>query len=453
MSFLLKKVQESIERNTQLFEKQKFLLAVSGGIDSMVVLDIFNKLNLSFEVAHVNFQLRGEESNQDELFVIEQCKKYSLEASKIHIQRFDTIKEHEKTKDTSIQMLARKLRYQWFFTLMQEHKIDYLVTAHHADDNIETFFVKLFRKSPQGIAGMDELSSNGILRPLLNVFRNEIQEYALENSILYREDSSNLKEDYLRNHIRHYLVPFIENHYPQAKNAILDTMKYQKDLNTLAYAYVSEIWQKVVSQYDECHIIDLTTLYKYPQNIQDVLPWHFAEGLGIGMKQFDQFKHLFDPKTSTGKEMVTQTHKAVRYKQSIQVFPLNKHAVEETIRCYYTNTNQAVLSEIPRENILIYSDTFKLNEIKYFFEGIVKIRKWCPGDRIFHKGKYKLIADLIPEYEITPYQKEYLYCAITTYTKNAEKHPIFNPDGSKLEFSIEIMFVFYCPNSILLQLK
>lgn len=450
MSFLLKKVQENTEKCFQSPEKLQFLLAVSGGMDSMILLDVFHKLSLSFHIAHANFQLRGEESNQDEAFVLEQGKKYLSDISKIHIKRFDTQKEHEKTKDTSLQMLARKLRYEWFYELLNQHNLDYLVTAHHADDNIETFFLKLFRKSPQGLAGMDILSENKIFRPLLTSFHTEIQQYAKENNILYREDSSNAKDDYLRNHIRHHLIPFIETHYPQAKSAILDTMHYQKDLNTLAHAYADEIWKNSVSKYEDCYTIDLTKLKEYPIQVQQILPWHFADRFRIGMKQFEQFKHLFEPETQTGKQMLTESYKAVRYKKSIQIFPVNifDQPATRLFRMYPVVHNPAVIAAITEKNVLIRSDDFSNKPYSsHFFNEATYIRFWHHGDKIIYKGNKTLIADLIPEYQITPYQKEYLY-VVTKMLPSTE-----TTENDLPRFTEVILFVIFCPNSILLQLK
>jgi len=426
MSFLLKKVQQNLKTSLKKTENLNFLLAVSGGIDSMVLADVFAQLKLSFHVAHANFQLRGVESEQDETFVHEQSKKYLSDTQKIHIRQFHTLEELSKKSDTSIQMIARELRYQWFYELLKTHNLDYIVTAHHADDNIETFFLKLFRKSSQGLAGMNMLSEKQIFRPFLNIFRNEIEEYAQKNNILYREDSSNSKDDYLRNHIRHHLIPFIEKEYPTAKNAILDTMQYQKQLNLLADVYVQDIWQKTAAFYFDCCVIDLNVLQQYPASVQSVLPWHFAERLHIGMNQFEQFKYLFEPQTKTGKQMLTKTCKAVRYKQTIQVFKPNNDNKE----IYLAKNNIDVLCTIPQEYILIHSDIAlepNLAEISY-------IRRWQHGDKILHKNKKTLIADLIPEYKITPYQKEYLYAGI---------------ENNKLD----IAFVFFCPNSVLLQLR
>lgn len=452
MSFLLKKVQQVIEKNINNNQNTHFLLTVSGGIDSMVLLDIFYQLGLCFHVAHANFQLRGEESLQDEVFVIEQSKNYGIVPSQIHVKRFDTTQEHEKIKDTSIQMIARKLRYEWFFTLLQEYSLNYLVTAHHADDNIETFFLKLFRKSLHGLSGMSIISNKGIFRPLLTSFRNEIQEYAQQNNILYREDSSNLKQEYLRNHIRHYLIPFIENHYPQAKTAILQTMQYQKENDKLTQEYVSQIWQQAVSVYQDSHIIDLSILEQYPKTVQDLLPWHFAQKLGLDLKQFEQFKHLFALDTKTGKEMVTQTYKAVRYKKTIQVFPRNKQDTE-SIKSYTVKENAEVLSQISKEQILIRSDFFK-EEKEHLFVGIAKIQRWYAGAKILHHGKYKLIADLVPQYHITPYQKEYMYLAIRTdMQKDNSTLSRLVKSSFPLGIIEEIDFVFFCPNSILLQFK
>ncbi|MCS7028221.1 MAG: tRNA lysidine(34) synthetase TilS [Bacteroidia bacterium] len=451
MDFLLKKVQDNVFQTFSNPQKLHFLLAISGGIDSMVLLDIYAKLNLSFHIAHANFQLRGQDSLQDEIFVLEQGKKY-VESSKIHIQRFEIHKIHQNLKDTSVQMLARQLRYQWFYELLNTYNLDYIVTAHHADDNIETFFLKLFRKSPQGLSGMGMLSEKRIFRPLLNVFKIEIQTYAVQNIIFYREDSSNLKDDYLRNHIRHHLIPYIEKHYPTSKNAILAILEYQKQINLMANTYFMDIWQKTVTQHLDCYTIDLIALQNYPTHIHSALPWYYADKLRIGTNQFEQFKYLFQPNTTTGKEMRTSTHKAVRYKNLIQIFPINTDGAEE-LKIYTVAQNLDILTQIDKNYILIASDyiaTCKDN----LFKQVTRIQRWRAGMKILHQGKMKNIADLLPKYNITPYQKEYLYVATApTKIEKTYSHLLNNFSNNALSISFEVLFVFFCPRNVLLQLK
>ena len=181
----------------------KLLVAVSGGADSITLCHLLKEANYKFSVAHCNFSLRDEESDGDENFVKEFCKKNKIT---FFNKKFDTIPYAEK-KGVSIQMAARELRYNWFNELSEKHNFDYLLTAHHANDNIETFFINLLRGS--GINGLKAIvpKKDKIVRPLLFATRAEIESYIAENKISFREDSSNKEEKYLRNQLRLQVIP------------------------------------------------------------------------------------------------------------------------------------------------------------------------------------------------------------------------------------------------------
>ena len=197
------KIEKILKDNVKAFEKCNFLIAVSGGVDSMVLANLFLKNNLNFSIAHCNFKLRSKESDIDHDFV----KKWSLQ-HKIHCysNEFNTVEFCKKNK-MGIQEGARKLRYNWFDDLLSKFNFDYLVTAHHLDDQIETYLINSSRGS--GINGLLGIASNSkrIFRPLLNVLKIDILDYAQKKSIEYREDSSNSSEDYQRNMIRNSVLP------------------------------------------------------------------------------------------------------------------------------------------------------------------------------------------------------------------------------------------------------
>ena len=197
------KIEKILKEKIKAFEKCNFLIAVSGGVDSMVLADLFLKNNLNFSIAHCNFKLRSKESDTDHDFV----KKWSLK-HKIHCHsnEFNTVKFCKKNK-MGIQEGARKLRYDWFDELLSKYDFDYLVTAHHLDDQIETYLINSSRGS--GIKGLLGIvsSTKKFFRPLLDVLKIDILNYAKLNSIDYREDSSNSNDDYQRNMIRNSILP------------------------------------------------------------------------------------------------------------------------------------------------------------------------------------------------------------------------------------------------------
>ena len=197
------KIEKILKEKVKAYEKCNFLLAVSGGVDSMVLANLFLKNNLSFSIAHCNFKLRSKESDIDHEFI----KKWSLK-HKIHCysNEFNTIEFCKKNK-MGIQEGARKLRYDWFDGLLSKFNFDYLVTAHHLDDQIETYLINSSRGSGiNGLLGITS-SSQKIFRPLLNILKIDILDYAQQNSVDYREDSSNSSEDYQRNMIRNSVLP------------------------------------------------------------------------------------------------------------------------------------------------------------------------------------------------------------------------------------------------------
>src|SRR6476620_3889550 len=207
---MFEKFRNHINSNFPFLKEKKLLLAVSGGLDSMVLLHLCKQLGLDITVAHCNFQLRGEESDGDEQFVRSQCEKLDV---LLYANRFETKKFAEEQK-LSIQLVARKLRYDWFNTLLINNNYDYLLTAHHLDDNLETFLINFTRASGlDGLTGIPK--QNGyIVRPLLAFSRNEIETFGQENHIQWRNDTSNASDKYLRNKLRHHVVPVLKEINP-----------------------------------------------------------------------------------------------------------------------------------------------------------------------------------------------------------------------------------------------
>lgn len=180
--------------------KASFLLAVSGGVDSMVLLWLFAKSGADFQVAHINYKLRGEDSDLDQKLVEDFCKENEI---KLHIYQ---VSEKDKKPKGSIQLWARELRYNFFKKIQINENLDFLVTAHHLNDQLETFFINLSRGS--GLTGLGGIPCNNkIFRPLLDFSKEEIYAFAEENKVPFREDISNQKNDYLRNKFRNKIIP------------------------------------------------------------------------------------------------------------------------------------------------------------------------------------------------------------------------------------------------------
>jgi tRNA(Ile)-lysidine synthase len=204
-------------RFTQFIEKHSLcgpgldiLLAVSGGLDSMVMLDLFRKAGFPISVAHVNFRLRGAESDRDEAFIADYCSKHGI---KLHATAVDT-NNYAIAHKLSVQMAAREIRYDWFRQLVREGKGDVVATAHHLDDSIETILLNLLRGSGnEGLTGIP-LVNGKVIRPMLFATRLELEEYAASENLAWREDESNQSTDYQRNLVRHRLAPAMHEMNP-----------------------------------------------------------------------------------------------------------------------------------------------------------------------------------------------------------------------------------------------
>jgi len=213
---ILYRFQKNILENNLFEPKDNILLAVSGGVDSMVMADLFLRSNFNFSIAHCNFSLRGEESEGDENFVKTWCQNRGI---KFFTKRFQTdiLMKEEKI---SVQMAARSLRYEWFENLCSEYSFAFCSLAHHKNDILETILLNLVRGT--GIAGLRGiLPKSGIwIRPLLEFTKSELQEEARSGNIEYREDSSNLGTKYIRNQLRHNVVPFLEKINPNLEQTL-----------------------------------------------------------------------------------------------------------------------------------------------------------------------------------------------------------------------------------------
>lgn len=230
-------IEQTIQREAMFRPLDKLLVALSGGADSVALLRVLLQLGYACEAAHCNFHLRGEESNRDEKFVCQLCKDQGIH---LHIKHFDT-EAYAKQHQLSIEMAARELRYSWFHDLLKaDTGLKYIAVAHHRDDNIETLLINLVRGT--GIHGLTGIPSvNGtIVRPLLDVSRSDILAYLDHIEQSYVTDSTNLQDDYLRNKIRHNLLPMLETMNPSVRKTLSETIRHLKGVAKMHRHYIQE---------------------------------------------------------------------------------------------------------------------------------------------------------------------------------------------------------------------
>jgi len=240
--------EQSLHRlNAQIYSN-KYVLAVSGGADSMVLLYFFVQLKLDVEVTHINYGLRGEDSAADEQLVRDFCKKYRL---KLHVY---TASDTDGQPENSIQEWARNLRYDYFNKIKHQCGADFIVTAHHLNDQLETFLINLSKAAGlQGLSGIPE-DENGILRPLLIFSKEEIYNAAKNHDVAYREDRSNAKDDYTRNFIRNQITPKLQKINTHFLENFAQSLSHLKEQKEFLKSYVSSV-EKLICQTEEHYII------------------------------------------------------------------------------------------------------------------------------------------------------------------------------------------------------
>lgn len=252
--------QQHLESICTHYKELKFLLAVSGGVDSMALVHLFRALNLKFQVAHVNYHFREEDSNLDQKLVEDYCKYHQI---KFHSK---DISEAEKAEMKSLQNWARNIRYDFFFKVLKQEKLDFIVTAHHLNDDLETFIINLSRRS--GIKGLSGIprNENQILRPLLLFSKSEIYEFAEENKIEFREDKTNEKDDYLRNKIRNQLTPKLLDIFPDFLNSFQESVSHLDAVNQFFQEEIEKIHAEImISGNENEFILDKEKLLAKPK--------------------------------------------------------------------------------------------------------------------------------------------------------------------------------------------
>lgn len=237
------RVEKFIEEEKLLKKNSKVVLGVSGGADSIALLNVLHNAGHKVIVAHCNFHLREDESMRDEEFVKNMCKERGLIYDSIH---FDTIK-HAAQYSLSIEMAARELRYKWFEELRQKHKAEAIAVAHHRDDSVETVIMNMIRGT--GIKGLTGIEPRVgyIIRPFLCVTRADVDEYMHETGLGHVEDSTNSESIYTRNIVRLDIMPYMERINPSAKQSIFKTMTFLKQVENIYYKYIDEAKNAVLS--------------------------------------------------------------------------------------------------------------------------------------------------------------------------------------------------------------
>lgn len=285
-------------------KKHRLILAFSAGVDSVVLFHLLSQNGFDFDVAHCNFQLRGEDSDADEKFSKTLSIKHGINC---HSIRFDTEEEANNSSD-SIQMLARNLRYEWFEKLRSGHAYDFILTAHHQNDNIETILYNFSKGSSlPGLRGI-QAKSGFTLRPLLPFSKDEIIEYAKENELEYREDVSNASIKYNRNLLRHKVLPILKEINPALEKNVFEHSQYLKDVEKIYKQGLDQILKKIIEHRGEEQYISITKLKKVA-GYKTVL-YAFLGPYGFNKEQVRQISDAFS--SGSGKTFYTDSHQLIK---------------------------------------------------------------------------------------------------------------------------------------------
>nr|WP_314895730.1 tRNA lysidine(34) synthetase TilS [uncultured Flavobacterium sp.] len=405
---MIEKLKNHIALNFPLLETKKLLLATSGGLDSMVMAHLFHKLNYEIALAHCNFQLRGMESFGDQNFVQEYAVANDIQ---VFITQFDT-KAFAEDYKLSTQVAARELRYNWFYELLETEKFDYILTAHHADDNLETFIINLTRVTGlEGLTGIPEQNEK-VIRPLLLFSRQEIEKYAKENTIQWREDSSNTSDKYLRNKIRHHLVPMLKELNPNFLSSFHKTQTYLQEAQAMVEDASIMVYQQVAKRDEDNIYFDLNQLKKLPNYKSYLYQW-LKE---FGFSAWDDIYDLVE--SQSGKQVFSPEFRLLKDRDSLILSPMNFVNEKEE---YLIDENQKEvkiplnLSFCKVADISIVSNkTIFVDANKLQFPLV--LRHWNDGD-VFQpfgmEGKSKKVSKLFKDEKLSLIDKEntWLLCS------------------------------------------
>jgi len=383
---MLDAFEQHVDSHLDVLQNSRLLIAVSGGLDSVVLTSLCHKLQLNIALAHCNFNLRGTESDADEDFVLQLAEDLDLE---VFIESFETA-SYAKKEGLSIQMAARELRYNWFYELADQLNFDYILTAHHADDNLETFLINFTRGTGlEGLTGIPEVTEH-LVRPLLPFSREALEVYAIEEKIEWREDSSNASKKYLRNKLRHDIIPSLKQMNPQLLQNFQTTISNLQDSQQLVDDVIVKTQKKVVEVEEDQIKLNINKIKK----LSNPKAYLYQLLKDFNFTAWDDVVNLLD--AQSGKQVLSSTHRLVKDRDFLLLNDIDSEETQETIMI--SKEDQTI--ETP-SGILFFDEADAIGstskQIIYVDAGQLtyplSLRKWEEGDVFYPlgmKGKKKL---------------------------------------------------------------
>jgi len=406
---MLERFKSFIERKNLFGPVTPVLLAVSGGVDSAVMSRLFANAGFRFGIAHINFKLRSQESDDDAHFV-------RVFAEQLKVPFFNTSFEtssYAESKKISIQMAARELRYEWLEKVRKENGFHFIATAHHKNDSVETVLLNMIRGAGiKGLAGIP-VKNNHIIRPMLAFFREEIELFAKENNMEFRTDTSNLKPDYERNKIRLELLPTIEKYYPGFSKTISENIE-RWEAGAFFYSMkISELLKRMIASKDGVQKIQSARIRH--EEFAESLLFEWLKPNGFNPDQIRQVFHSLE--STEGKAFHSISHRLIKDRSNLILSEksetiLSEQLIEETSREIMLPHLRLLIEKKPADGFQIPLDSTVhcLNAALCEFPLIV--RPWKKGDYFYPLGmkkKKKKISDYLIDRKIPLHEKSGIY--------------------------------------------
>ncbi|MCX7697151.1 MAG: tRNA lysidine(34) synthetase TilS [Bacteroidales bacterium] len=393
------------------YGSRKYLLAVSGGLDSMTMWELFTRAGFQVIVAHVNYQLRGQESEEDELLV----RKISSERNQPVFVKHIDLHSFAQQHGLSIQIAARKVRYDFFKKILEQEKADFICTAHHKDDLIETFFIALHQKGNLfKLTGFQKISDY-IYRPLLNFSRKELESYAYQRKIIFRNDRSNQQDIYQRNIWRNHILPKIDFYFPNFRQNFYQSLNYLRETSSfLKYAIHRELEFCMIDD----RTLNLNKLRKHPFSI-----WLLKQFL-LSMNGDPNWAEKIlssslQPRRFIKNGNIFYIHHDFLYVEkldqttdSIDLYYIDEDLSTSHLPFFLEATQVTIqsLNEIPRNPYQACMDMSKL-------QFPILVRKWKAGDYFQPLGMkgQKKVSDFLTDSKIPIWERNKTYVMISNH--------------------------------------
>ena len=401
---MLKKFKQHIHQNFPFLENEKLLIAISGGIDSVVLAHLCYQLKLDFSLCHCNFKLRGEESDDDETFVKKLANNLK---TTVFTTSFETEKYAEKEK-VSIQVAARDLRYRWFYELIEEHQFDYVLTAHNTNDNLETFIINLTRGTGlEGFTGIPPINNKSV-RPLLNFSRDDITMFAIKNEITWREDRSNASIKYVRNKVRHKILPILKEINPHLLESFQKTLENLNESKTIIDEAIKNISEDILIFENDCIKIDLQKLKK----LNNKKAYLYQVLNQYGFTEWNDLVDLID--AQPGKQVFSITHRLLKDRKYLILTTINEDLVAKKL--FIINQGTTIITQPLSISFEPTSNDYSKESNEILVDNdLLKyplfVRKWSYGDYICPVGMNgsKKLSQLFKDKKLSLIDKENIW--------------------------------------------